>query len=69
MNWIYGKAAGFCGNSKEHLDYIKEGNFFQIGGLSASQETICSWSCLSIHSFVGLSISFSLLRAPNTERC
>jgi len=37
MNWIYGKAAGFCGNSKEHLDYAKEGNFFQIGGLSASQ--------------------------------
>jgi len=42
MNWIYGKAADFCGNSKEHLDYVKEGNFFQIGGLSASQETICS---------------------------
>jgi hypothetical protein len=42
MNWIYSKAAGFCGNSKEHLDYVKEGNFFQIGGLSASQETIYS---------------------------
>jgi len=38
MNWIYGKATGFCGNSKEHVDYVQEGNFFQIGGLSASQE-------------------------------
>jgi hypothetical protein len=42
MNWIYGKAAGFCGNSKEHLDYLRGvGDFFQIGRLSPSQETIC----------------------------
>jgi hypothetical protein len=38
MNWIYGKAVSVCGNSKEHLDYVQEENFFQIGGLSASQE-------------------------------
>jgi len=54
MNWTYGKVAGLSGNNKEHLDYVQEGNFFQIGGLSTSQEKkFVTWSCLITHNWVG----------------
>jgi hypothetical protein len=69
MNWICGKAAGFCGNSKGLTDYVKEGNFFQLEDRQLLMKQFVPWGCLIIHSFVGLSISFSIRWGGITERC